>query len=99
MDEIDSDEEFKGSDSVKAYLRKYPIKFSNSVNKATNAKLRATLTEGIEAGESIDKLAKRVHSVFEEASQTRCVAIARTETSRAVNFATVEGYKQSGAVS
>lgn len=84
--------------NVATYLKKYPIKFANSVNRNTNQAIRLTLAEGLGLGESVGKLTKRVESVFSDARGNRAQLIARTETARSANFATVEAYKQSGVV-
>ena len=98
LDELDLTTEFVKSKAVTDYLNKYPIKFSQSVNKTTNLKLRKTLIEGIGEGESTSKLISRVRMVFNSADKFRAASIARTEVSRATNFATVEAYKQSNVV-
>lgn len=61
-------------------------------------KLRKTLEEGVQAGESIPKLASRVSAVYDEAKGSRAIKIARTETITASNRGALEGYKQSGVV-
>ena len=98
LDTMDLDEGFKETVEVRKYLKENPIKFADSVNELTNEKLRATLSEGIAKGESVFNLSKRVEVVFEEAKKSRAQMIARTETSRAMNFATLDAYKQSGLV-
>jgi len=98
LDEMNIEQEFENNKRVEEYLDKYPIKFSDSVNKRTNRMIRKTLKEGMAEGESIYKLTKRVEEVFKIAKTSRAQMIARTETSRAANFATVEAYKQSGVV-
>ena len=87
-----------GDPIVVNFLDKNTIKFSNEVNKYTNKKIRKTLSDGIVAGEGIPKLAKRVNVIFDNCEKSRSVAIARTESSRAMNFATEETYRQSGVV-
>lgn len=98
LDSMGVDMEFDFNNNVKIYLAKHPMKFSTSVNKTTNKKLSATLNEGVANGESIDDLASRVEDVFNMTDRSRSVLIARTETSRAVNFATGEAYRQSKVV-
>ncbi len=98
LDALDLGIEFVHTAAVTGYLKKQPIKFATSVNKTTNLKIREQLAEGIEAGESLDKISKRISNVFSEAKGYRANSIARTEVSRATNFATVEGYKQSEVV-
>jgi len=69
-----------------------------SISDTTLKKLRKTLAEGIEAGESIPNLADRIGIVYDEAKGSRAVKIARTETINASNSGALEAYKQSGVV-
>ena len=69
--------------------------FITKINETTREEIRKQLTEGVEAGESIDHLADRINSVFDMAQTRRSVVIARTETIRASNFGSFEGMKQS----
>ena len=96
--EVGSSELFQESDEVIKYLKTKPIKFANKVNVTTNKNIRRTLANGIKLGEGADKLKKRIKGVFKQAKTDRADNIARTESSRAANFATVEAYKQSGEV-
>ena len=89
---------FEESAAVATYLDEYPIKFAKSVNTTTNNRLKKQLVEGISQGEGINEISKRVSGIFTKAKTSRAQMIARTEVSRATNFATVEGYKQSGVV-
>lgn len=57
------------------------------INATTLNELRGTLAAGIEAGESIDKLAERISKTFDNASGYRAELIARTETVRSANLA------------
>ena len=98
LSEMGSSVEFIGSDNVTAFLKKEPLKLGKEVNAVTNNRLRKTLSEGLASKESVVELSKRVKGVFNSASTYRALSIARTESSRATNFATVEAYKQSGVV-
>lgn len=69
-----------------------------SVSNTTKEALRRTLKEGVELGESIPKLAKRIASVYDDAQGYRSVLIARTETQTAQNNATLNSYRQSKVV-
>lgn len=71
---------------------------SIDINKETDKKLRATLTQGIDAGESIDELSARVEEVYGSASGYRAERIARSETIKASGFAQDEAWQQSGVV-
>jgi len=55
------------------------------INETTLGKLRATLGEGMQAGEGIPQLRDRVSEVFTEAKGPRAEMIARTETINAHN--------------
>lgn len=68
--------------------------FSFSVNKTTIRKLSDTLMEGIDLGESIPKLSKRVNEVYLDFNEYRATTIARTETGNIINKANLEAYKQ-----
>jgi len=80
------------------FMEKHIPKFSFEVNKTTANALRKTLRAGIEAGEGIPDLKKRVNGVFHFADNYRAERIARTETARAANRATEFAYMQSGEV-
>ena len=69
-----------------------------SISNTTKEALRRTLKEGVELGESIPKLAKRIASVYDDAQGYRSVLIARTENITASNNGTLNGYRQSGVV-
>lgn len=62
------------------------------INDVTKDKLRRTLSEGVEGGESIPKLRDRVSQVMGEAKTSRAVKIARTETHNTVGAGTFETY-------
>jgi SPP1 gp7 family putative phage head morphogenesis protein len=68
------------------------------ISDTTLDKLKITLAEGVEAGESIPKLASRVSAVYDEAKGTRAEKIARTETISASNQGALQAYKQSGVI-
>jgi phage putative head morphogenesis protein, SPP1 gp7 family len=68
------------------------------INKTTRNALRASLAEGVRAGESIPDLAKRVSEVFSQAKGWRATTIARTEVVGASNFANFEAMRQSGVI-
>jgi uncharacterized protein with gpF-like domain len=57
------------------------------INQTTEDALRATLQEGEAAGETLRKLTARVQDVFDEASDSRAVTIARTEVVGSMNEA------------
>jgi SPP1 gp7 family putative phage head morphogenesis protein len=83
---------------VSRFLKEKAGKTINGINETTLDKLRETLAEGVDNGEGTDQLSTRVRQVFDLAVGYRAEMIARTEVIHASNFATLEGYKQSGVV-
>lgn len=75
-----------GTPEVVDYLRRMPNKFSSAINETTMNALRAQLSEGADAGESMAQLSDRVAAVFDDARSYRTDRIARTEVGRAQNF-------------
>ncbi len=68
-----------------AFIQQKALKVTG-VNDTTLNELRATLSEGIAAGESIDDLSSRVRSLYNFYSdRDRARMIARTETAQSVN--------------
>jgi SPP1 gp7 family putative phage head morphogenesis protein len=84
--------------AILSFLQRRPQKISKFVNRETDKQLRAELAEGIAAGESIEELGARIEKVYAAAAGYRSERIARTETIRANNFASIEAWKQSGVV-
>lgn len=69
------------------------------ITNTTRTMLRETLVEGIQEGEDIRDLAKRVRDTMDgEIARSRARTIARTETIRSSNWATHEAHKASGVV-
>jgi HK97 family phage portal protein len=68
--------------------------FAYSVNKTTLKAMQKTLAEGIEAGEGINKLEKRIDETYLAFNDYRAETIARTETNAVMNEANTEAYKQ-----
>ena len=100
IEEVDKELEYD-AESVEAakFLKQKPLLDFTSVNETTNKLIKAEIVAGIEEGEGVDKIARRINKVFDDADKKRSLLIARTETQKAVNFATVDAYKQSGVVS
>ena len=83
---------------IQEWLAGYTPEFSSQLEAVNVAKLRAGLSEGIKAGESIRELAKRVNETYANWNRYRSEMIARSETIRASNAAAKETYRQSGVV-
>ena len=87
------------SDVTQKYLQRKITKMAVEVVGETNYRLKRQIKEGIEKEESIPEIAKRIREVYDDMKAVRSKVIARTEVSRATNFATLETYKESGVVS
>lgn len=80
------------------WLRMHLRIAASEVNRATVESIARQLAEGFEKGEGIDVIAGRVESVFEQASRSRALKIARTETISAAAEGAIRGYDESGVV-
>lgn len=60
--------------------------------------LEETLLEGIEEGDGLRELKKRVQQIGEFSASTRAETVAKTEAFRVANFSTKEAWKQTGVV-
>ena len=72
--------------------------FAQRVNQTTWDALKASLSEGTAAGESVDKLAERVEQVMGDRIRSSGETIARTETNRASTTGDLSAWRQSGVV-
>jgi SPP1 gp7 family putative phage head morphogenesis protein len=82
------------ADTVR-YLRQYSsTRIKGMVNKTTQRQLRRALAAGVDNGETIRQLSRRVRGVFGEANRSRALTIARTEVGRASNYGSLQGMKQ-----
>lgn len=88
------------SPEAQAFIKKHSYKFSKAVNQETNDKLRLHFGQGLEAGETIVELRKRVmEKVFgNEITRNRAEMIARTESARAMMAGTEQAWVGSGVV-
>ena len=66
------------------------------INDTTLEKLKGTLQDGIDLGEGVDDLAKRVRETFEDARGYRAENIARTETISAFTEGNRQLYQEAG---
>lgn len=94
----DEEHEFRLTANYKKYIQRSTLKMAKRFNDETLEKLNDTLSEGIQAGEALDKLRKRVDEVYDGAERYRTLRVARTETLKASNSATTEAYRQTGYV-
>lgn len=80
------------------YFQTRSLKIAQDVNDETAKQLRATLSQGVQAGEGSNELRARVEHVMGNASTVRADRIARTEVSRAQGYADIQAWTQSGVV-
>lgn len=79
-------------------LEKQVQRFTQEVNQTTWDALKASLGEGYEAGENVDKLAERVNSVMGDRIRSSGEVIARTESNITHSNADLMSWRQSGVV-
>lgn len=93
------DQEFiSTSDLVKEFISTSTLKASESFTQTVKDKISLILKKGSEQGLSYDRISKNIREEFKEFSKVTSKRIVRTEMSRAIGFAQVEAYKQSGIV-
>lgn len=94
----DTENEFLMTAPLKSILERGTLKMAQNFNDRTLEKLNASLADGVAHGESLSKLTARVNSIYEQANGYEATRIARTETLKASNSATLWGYSQTGYV-
>lgn len=94
----DEENQFRLTQNFESIVTRGTLRMAKDFNDQTLAALNSTLAEGIREGESIGSLKQRVNTVYEDADNYRSERVARTETLKASNSATVEAYRQTGYV-
>ena len=94
----DDQTKFQLNKRVRDYVHDRIDKLADATNDFTIKKIEDTIGHGIQEGESISQLVKRINEVYFEASTTRAERIARTETIAVSNDAANEAYLQSPLV-
>lgn len=84
--------------AVMRFLERRAQRFAQRVNDTTWMALKASLDEGIKAGENIPQLEERVQSVMADRIKSTPETIARTEVIGAMNGGTLEAWRQSDVV-
>lgn len=79
------------------FLRDHTIQVAKRINKTTREQLTNSLADGLQAGESIPDLKKRVGTEFLKRKNS-AEMIARTEINKAENGGQLEAWKRSGVV-
>lgn len=83
---------------VTRYLDQVVTPFSEKISAGLSNRIRNQLALGIQNGETLAELTKRVRTVFKSAKESRARLIARTESARAHNIGTTNQYKASRVV-
>ena len=83
---------------VTRYLDQVVTPFSEKISAGLSNRIRTQLALGIQNGETLAELTKRVRTVFKSAKESRARLIARTESARAHNIGTMNQYKISRVV-
>lgn len=89
---------FEMNAGVIKFIKDKTFLFAKQVNKTTEKKLKKTLTEGVNAGEGIPDLTKRVNKVFDTRTKYESERIARTEVLGSSNGAELKAYEQSEVI-
>ena len=89
--------DFELTQTVVQELRRQGADLVTYANRTTLTALREQLVEGAQAGESIDKLERRIDAVF-LGRRSNSRTIARTEILRATEDAQIQSFQQSGVV-
>lgn len=84
--------------NVARFIEQRAQRFAVQVNETTWDALRTSLSEGLQAGESIDDLAARVDTVMGDRIRSSATTIARTETNGATNGGAIIAAQDSGVV-
>lgn len=84
--------------NIRQFLQQYVAHFSLTTTRQTGVDFSRTMLEGIEAGETIFELRKRVEDFFGRMKLHKSETIARAEASRSAHEGMVAGWKQSQVV-
>ena len=78
------------------WIKLRSLTLAKSINKTTLEALRIQIALGVEAGESIQQLTKRIEGYFTENAKYRAETISRTEVITASNEGALHRYELSG---
>lgn len=97
FDFLGIDEEFTLTPTLQKFIVSNSKKFAGSVTKTTSKKIRSALATGLEQGEGIVELTKRVNTLA-AFSSARAQKIALTEVLRASTRSELQVWKDTGVV-
>ncbi len=72
--------------------------FAEHYTQTTSDQVYGKIQESLAAGDSLDQISDKIQGVYGYASSVRADMVAKTETFRVGNYATKEGWKQTGVV-
>jgi len=84
--------------TVRDALTNHNFDFAKAIGKDSAEQLRDAMKAGMDAGESVPELKKRIAEVFEGWQDWRGDRIARTESTRALEMGRVQQWKETGVV-
>lgn len=87
------------SRKMEEQIRNAVKEMANSVIGTDDQKLQMILSEGLDKGQSIAEIERRIRAEFSEFRRNQSLKIARTETLRASNAGALDAYRESGVVS
>jgi HK97 family phage portal protein len=83
---------------VQEFIKRKGLEFCKDINATTKTRIQSAINAGIDEGEGIESIRRRINGVFDDATTYRARMIAQTEVNRASNFGIQEGYAQSEVV-
>ncbi len=81
---------------VRESIDKATSLFAEHYTQTTMEQVYGKIQESLEAGDSLDEISDKIQGVYGYASSVRADMVAKTETFRVGNYATKEGWKQTG---
>jgi HK97 family phage portal protein len=86
------------NDTTRAAVKTSVQRMSESYNETTLSALESHINDGLQAGESLTDITKRVEEIYEWSDEKRAVTVAKTESFRTANDALKSAWQQSGVV-
>jgi hypothetical protein len=86
------------SDTLKASVHESVQMMAESYQQTTLNALESKINDGLQAGESLADITKRVEEIYEWSNDSRAAMVAKTESFRTTNDALKTAWKQSGVV-
>jgi SPP1 gp7 family putative phage head morphogenesis protein len=89
---------FDFTEATRAAVKRSVQLMSESYNQTTLATLETRINDGLQAGESLADITKRVEQIYEWSDNSRAETVAKTESFRTANDALKTAWQQSGVV-